>query len=135
MLAADVAAAFVPGLTGAGQGVKALYGAEARAVKYFYAGEKRAAQAAMHRNNLNTKAPAQGYTLRDRNTNCVLKYGETTQGTSRYTQKYLDDNNAYMKFEVNGSKREMHDWQNRKINEYKKKNDGARPPLNKSDYD
>jgi hypothetical protein len=37
-----------------------------------------------------------------------------------------------MKIEAKGTKREMHDWQHDKILEYKSKNNGQRPPLNKS---
>lgn len=53
---------------------------------------------------------------------------------NRYTKKYLKENNAYMDFQANGTKREMHDWQHEKILEYKANNNGQRPPLNKSDW-
>ena len=36
--------------------------------------------------------------------------------------------------EASGSKREMHTWQHERILEYKERNGGKRPPLNKSDY-
>jgi RHS repeat-associated protein len=88
----------------------------------------------VHGNDHNTPQPAQGYTLRDRNTGKVLKYGETTQGTKRYSQKYLAKNNAEMVFEAQGTKREMHNWQHERILEHKETNNGDRPPLNKSDY-
>ncbi len=39
-----------------------------------------------------------------------------------------------MLFETKGTKKEMHEWQHKKILAYKKKNNGKRPPLNKSDY-
>ncbi|WP_019143026.1 SpvB/TcaC N-terminal domain-containing protein [Noviherbaspirillum massiliense] len=93
-----------------------------------------AAPKPLHGNNLNTTKPAQGYTLRNRDTGEILKYGETTRGTARYSQKYLKDNNARMVFEAQGTKREMHQWQHEKILEYKTTNGGQRPPLNKSDY-
>lgn len=63
-----------------------------------------------------------------------MKYGETTQGTARYTKEYLKEHNADMVFEAKGTKKEMYKWQHEKIVEYKKQNNGARPPLNKSDY-
>jgi hypothetical protein len=88
----------------------------------------------VHGNNLNTTKPAQGYSLRDRDTGEVLKYGETTLGKGRYTQKYLEKQNAQMWPEVSGTKAEMHKWQNEKIREYKAAHDGKRPPLNKSDW-
>jgi hypothetical protein len=86
-----------------------------------------------HANSLETKKPAEGYSLRDKDSGKVLKYGETTQNTKRYSKSYLEKNNAIMKFEAKGTKRQMHDWQHGKILEHKAQN-GARPPLNKSDY-
>jgi RHS repeat-associated protein len=87
-----------------------------------------------HNNSLSTLAPAQGYTLRDRISGEILKYGETTQGTSRYTKDYLKQQNAYMQFEAQGTKKEMHQWQHEKILDYKATHNGDRPPLNKNDY-
>jgi hypothetical protein len=89
----------------------------------------------LHGTDLSTTKPAQGYSLRDRNTGEVLKYGETTLGKGRYTSKYLEEHNAEMVFETKGTKAEMHKWQNEKILEYKAANNGSRPPLNKSDWD
>ena len=87
-----------------------------------------------HGNSLTTTKPAQGYALRDISTDKVLKYGETTRENRRYSKKYLKDNNAYMDFQAKGSKKEMHDWQHEKILDYKDNHNGARPPLNKSDW-
>ena len=88
----------------------------------------------IHGNSLNSPKPAEGYSLRDRDTGELLKYGETTRNTARYTQKELEMNNAEMVFEADGTKLEMHQWQNEKILEYKMQNGGNRPPLNKSDW-
>ncbi|MGH2433523.1 MAG: RHS repeat-associated core domain-containing protein, partial [Pseudomonas sp.] len=89
----------------------------------------------VHGNNLNTTALAVGYTLRDRNDDeKIMKFGETTMGTRRYTKAYLDKNNVNMQIEVSGTKREMHAWQHRQILDYKAHNGGGRPPLNKSDF-
>lgn len=87
-----------------------------------------------HGNKLDTTKPAQGYALKDRNSGDVLKYGETTRGEKRYTKKYLNENNARIEFQANGTKREMHDWQHEKILDYKANNNEQRPPLNKSDW-
>jgi hypothetical protein len=87
-----------------------------------------------HGNSLSTDKPARGYTLRDRKTGKILKYGETTRGNKRYSQKYLDEHNAVMQFEAKGTKAEMHQWQHDKIKEYKRTHDGERPDLNKSDW-
>ncbi|CNF77116.1 Uncharacterised protein [Yersinia similis] len=72
--------------------------------------------------------------MRDRDSGDVTKYGETTQGEKRYSQKYLDENNVDMFFEASGSKKDMHAWQHDNILEYKDNNGGLRPSLNKSDY-
>ena len=51
----------------------------------------------LHNNNLSTPVPARGYSLRDRDTGEILKYGDTTKpGTTRYSQAYLDRVNARM---------------------------------------
>jgi RHS repeat-associated protein len=84
----------------------------------------------LHGNNLNTTKPAQGYSLRDRDTGEILKFGETTRGTKRYSQKYLERHNAEMIFEAQGTKREMHDWQHQKIIDYVNRY-GKKPALNK----
>ncbi|KJS84333.1 MAG: hypothetical protein JL57_20750 [Desulfosporosinus sp. BICA1-9] len=64
----------------------------------------------------------------------MLKYGETTNSSHRYTKKYLQNNNAEMQIEIQGTKREMHQWQHEQILDYKNINNELRPPLNKSDY-
>ena len=88
----------------------------------------------VHGNNLNSPKPTEGYSLRDRDTKQVLKYGETQRGTARYTQKYLREKNADMDFEAKGTKAEMHKWQHDKIIDHKAQNGGQRPPLNKTDW-
>ncbi len=97
-------------------------------------GVKKWASGAKHGNSLISTKPAKGYSLRDRTTGEVLKYGDTINGTKRYTQTYLDKHHARIQFEAKGTKREMHQWQHEKILEYKANNGGTRPPLNKSDY-
>ena len=87
-----------------------------------------------HGNSLSTTRQARGYVLLDWDTDEVLKFGETILGPRRYSKTFLDKHNARMRFEVSGSKKEMHDWQHEKILEYKATHGGKRPPLNKSDY-
>src|SRR5688572_23180275 len=89
----------------------------------------------VHGNSLSTLKPAQGYTLRDRTTGEILKFGETTLGKARYSAAYLERHNAQIHWEASGTKRDMHQWQHVKILEYKAAHDGARPKLNKSDYE
>ena len=94
-----------------------------------------------HGNKLDDK-PAEGYTLRDKKTKEVKKYGETTRGEDkfgegkqkRYSKKELEEKGVDYKKETNGTKKEMHKWQNEKIKNHKENNKGKRPDLNKSDY-
>ncbi|WP_259473532.1 RHS repeat domain-containing protein [Clostridium estertheticum] len=87
----------------------------------------------VHGNSHQTTKPAVGYTIRDVETDEILKFGETTRGTKRYTESFYDENNAIMSIDSKGTKKEMHEWQHKEILEYTKEN-GRRPPLNKSDY-
>ncbi len=94
-----------------------------------------------HGNKLNDK-PAEGYTLRDKKTGEVKKYGETTRGEDRYgkgqqkrySKNELEKKGVEYRKEERGTKKEMHQWQHNKINEHKGNNDGKRPDLNKNDY-
>jgi|GEM_PF-1697233 len=85
----------------------------------------------LHGNSLETTKEATGYALRDIDTNEVLKYGETTRGTSRYTREFYNQTNSYMDTMATGTKYEMHFWQHDMIMEYNNLN-GVKPPLNKS---
>ena len=84
-----------------------------------------------HGNSLSTSKSAQGYVLKENGTGRVLKFGETTLGKYRYSQNYLDKNNAYMDFVKKGTKAEMHTWQHNMIKNYFNRH-GVLPPMNKS---
>jgi hypothetical protein len=86
-----------------------------------------------HGNSLQSTRLNYGYRLENMNTGATLKYGETAYPATRYTQKYLNENNARMDIRTQGSKLEMHNWQHERIIEYTEIN-GVRPPLNKSDW-
>lgn len=87
-----------------------------------------------HGNDLRNTKTNYGYTLRNKSTGEVLKYGETINPDTRYSTKYLEQNNAYMQIETTGSKLEIHNWQHEQILNYKDMHDGLRPLLNKSDW-
>ena len=82
-----------------------------------------------HGNSLSTPKPAQGYILRSRTNFEILKYGETTLGFGRYSQKYLDKIDAFIDFVAEGTKAQMHQWQHEMILEYIQVA-GQRPPMN-----
>ena len=88
---------------------------------------------AIHGNSLSSPATNYGYSLRDRATGTVLKYGETIHPERRYTQSWLTGNNAELQIEQVGTKQDIHAWQHDQIVQYKEAN-GSRPPLNKSDW-
>jgi hypothetical protein len=85
----------------------------------------------IHGNSLDYPGLTQGYTLRDRTTGEILKYGQTIQGLRRFSQVYLKEIDAEMNFEAEGSKREMRAWETQQIVEYMAKHGGKFPPLNK----
>ena len=87
-----------------------------------------------HGNVKDSGLPAEGYTLRSRRTGEVLKYGETTRGPQRYSQKYLESVDTEILFEATGTKAQMYEWQHQRILEYEAAHGGQRPPLNKSDF-
>lgn len=85
----------------------------------------------VHGNSLSTTKETFGYALRNNNTHEIMKYGETTRGTKRYTKKFYIENDVYMDIMEVGTKREMHMWQHNMILEYYETY-GKLPPLNKS---
>ncbi len=100
----------------------------------FDGGSSRASSGSGHGNSHATTKPAQGYTLRDKDNDEIVKYGETTMGRARYTQSELDQMNAYMQFEAAGTKKAMHQWQHERILDYKATHGGMRPKYNFNDY-
>ncbi len=88
----------------------------------------------VHGNSHKTTKTTYGYAILQNGTNKILKYGETTRGVKRYSNKWYRQNNARMVIMATGTKKQMHQWQHRRILTYKKLNNGERPPLNKSDY-
>ena len=87
----------------------------------------------IHGNSLSTTKETIGYALRKTDTDEIMKFGETTQGTKRYTKKFYRENGVYMDTMAAGSKYDMHMWQHNKILEYTQER-GVRPPWNKSDW-
>ena len=65
----------------------------------------------VHGNSLDYDGTNYGYVLKDKTTGEILKYGESINPNSRYTQSYLDANNAEMFILTEGSKRDIHQWQ------------------------
>ena len=86
-----------------------------------------------HGNSLSDPRTNYGYTLVDKDTNEILKFGETLYPDSRYSQNFLDKNNAKMIIMEHGSKSYIHDWQH-DLNMYYKYKYGEFPPLNEGGW-
>ena len=86
-----------------------------------------------HGNSLNDTRTNYGYALVDKNTSEILKFGETLYPNKRYSQNYLNSNNAVMKVLEKGSKVDIHLWQH-DMNEYFKVKYGEYPKLNRKGW-
>ena len=63
-----------------------------------------------HGNSLSDPRTNYGYVLVDKDTNEILKFGETLYPETRYSKSYLEQNNAVMKVLESGSKEYIHYW-------------------------
>lgn len=84
-----------------------------------------------HGNSLENARTNYGYALVDKDTNEILKFGETLNPQTRYSQKYLNEHNAVMKVIEEGTKKDIHLWQY-DMNKYYESEYGEFPPLLKS---
>lgn len=94
---------------------------------------KKAISDGSHGNSLDNPNTNYGYVLFDKDTNDILKFGETIHPDTRYSKQFLDDHNAGMKILDSGSKRDIHLWQH-DMNSYYKNKYGEFPPLNKGGW-
>lgn len=86
-----------------------------------------------HGNSLSDPRTNYGYVLVDRDTNNILKFGETLYPETRYSKSYLEQNNAVMKVLESRSKEYIHNWQH-DLNMYFKSRYGDFPLLNKGGW-
>lgn len=136
-LAADVVCLATPGLTGGGAIVKAVTKADdvmdvvktAKKVDKVVDTAKTAKK--VHGNSLKTTKETIGYALKKMDTGEIMKYGETTRGVKRYSQRFYRENGVKMVEMARGSKYDMHYWQHNQIVSYYNQY-GHRPPWNKS---
>ena len=138
LLAVDIALAvvpFIPALSGARHLSKAddVVDAVKAADKVDDVVDGMKTAKKIHGNSLDTPKETIGYALIKKDTGEIMKFGETTRGVKRYTNKFYTDNGVKMNIIARGSKREMHFWQHNQILDYTKKY-GHRPPWNKSNW-
>lgn len=84
-----------------------------------------------HGNSLSDPRTNYGYVLVDKDTNEILKFGETLYPETRYSKSYLEQNNAVMKVLESESKEYIHYWQY-DMNKYFEYMYDEFPPLLKS---
>jgi hypothetical protein len=87
----------------------------------------------VHANSLSYKGTSYGYTLRDIDTGAIGKFGETINPNTRYTKKWLRENNLYMQVEMSGTKLETHEWQHQSILDFKEMT-STTPLFNKTNW-
>ena len=83
----------------------------------------------VHGNSLQNTMTNYGYVLVDKDTNEILKFGETLYPASRYSKSYITTHNAKMIILDQGSKSDIHYWQI-DLNNYYKYKYGQYPPMN-----
>lgn len=84
----------------------------------------------VHANSIKTPKATVGYVLVDRKGN-VLKFGQTTLGTRRYSLSYFERIGARMRILTEKmSKEAAKSWERYKIEQYEKEH-GIKPPMNK----
>ena len=136
-LAVDVVCLVTPGLTGGGTFVRAVGKIDdvadvvktANKVDNVVDTAKTAKK--IHGNSLKTTKETIGYALKKTDTGEIMKYGETTRGVKRYSQRFYRENGVDMVELARGSKYDMHYWQHNQIVSYYNQY-GHRPPWNKS---
>jgi hypothetical protein len=85
-----------------------------------------------HANSLDFAGENYGYKLVQKESGAVLKFGETTNPRTRYSDQWLSANNLQLNVVVYGSKAAVHDWQHEMI--ISTRGAGAPLPLNKSNW-
>jgi hypothetical protein len=99
-------------------------------------GERLLSQISIHANDLDYDGVNYGYKLVDTITGEIKKFGETVSPRTRYTDKFLNENNMQLQLVTYGPKQAVHDWQHDMITEYFNQNGGifpeSLPSLNKS---
>ncbi|MBI4129973.1 RHS repeat-associated core domain-containing protein [Candidatus Roizmanbacteria bacterium] len=87
----------------------------------------------IHGNDLRNLQLTTGYSLRDKTTDYIVKFGETLYPERRYSQKWLDANNLHLQREASGTKWDMHWWQYYKNEEFIDLY-GERPMKNRTNF-
>ena len=129
-LVGDIIDVAVPFVAGVGESVRVVTAGRKIADAADDMNDVRRVASKMHGNSLSSNKINYGYQLIDKNNN-VVKYGESKNPLTRYSQKWLDENGYKVQIKVAGTKRGVHEWQHDMIENYAIIS-GGRPILNKS---
>jgi len=129
-LVGDIIDVAVPFVAGVGETVRAVNVGRKVADAADDVNDTRKVVSKIHGNSLSSNKINYGYQLIDKNNN-ILKYGESKNPLTRYSQKWLDENGYKVQIKVAGTKRGVHEWQHDMIENYAIIS-GGRPRLNNS---
>ena len=129
-LAGDIIDVAVPFVAGVGETVRAVNTSRKLADAADDMNDARKIASKIHGNSLSSNKINYGYQLIDKNNN-IVKYGESKNPLTRYSQKWLDENGYRVQIKVAGTKRGVHEWQHDMIVNYAIIS-GARPRRNYS---
>ena len=129
-LVGDIIDVAVPFVAGVGETVRAVNAGRKIADAADDLNDARKVASKIHGNSLASNKINYGYQLIDKNNN-VVKYGESKNPLTRYSQKWLDEHGYKVQIKVAGTKRGVHEWQHYMIENYTLIS-GGRPELNRS---
>jgi len=129
-LVGDIIDVAVPFVAGVGETVRAVNAGRKIADAADDMNDARRVASKIHGNSLSSNKINYGYQLIDKNNN-IVKYGESKNPLTRYSQKWLDENGYKVQIKVAGTKRGVHEWQHDMIENYAIIS-GGRPKLNRS---
>ena len=129
-LVGDIIDVAVPFVAGVGETVRVVNTGRKTANAVDDINDARKLANKIHGNSLSSNRINYGYQLIDKNNN-VLKYGESKNPLTRYSQKWLDKHEYSVQIKVAGTKHGVHEWQHDMIENYTLIS-GGRPKLNRS---
>ena len=129
-LVGDIIDVAVPFVAGVGETIRIVNAGSKISDAADNMNDARKVASKIHGNSLSSNRINYGYQLIDKDNN-IVKYGESKNPLTRYSQKWLDEKGYRVQIKVVGTKRGVHEWQSDMIKNYAIVS-GARPLENKS---
>ena len=129
-LVGDIIDVAVPFVAGVGETIRIVNAGSKISDAADNMNDARKVASKIHGNSLSSNRINYGYQLIDKDNN-IVKYGESKNPLTRYSQKWLDEKGYRVQVKVVGTKRGVHEWQSDMIKNYAIVS-GARPLENKS---